>query len=145
MPSVTIKKADLPPVDGDGDAYNVRVRMISQDRNRSSFWTPTYTVVVPPADGVLYAVKTDLTGIKTATVVWDSQVEVTRYDVYVKWKNSAGDTTSDWTFFKTTPSNSIGLIDPGSKYSFFVAVQRESYPKKRMVSQTLFESTEYTL
>lgn len=40
-----IKKKDLPPISANDVGYNLRFRLISQDRNRSSFWTPLYTIV----------------------------------------------------------------------------------------------------
>ena len=44
---VIIKKNDLPPISADDEGYNLRIRLVSQDRNRISFWTPLYTVNAP--------------------------------------------------------------------------------------------------
>jgi hypothetical protein len=37
-----ILKSSLPPVDHDTEKYNVRYRVISEDRNRTSHWSPIY-------------------------------------------------------------------------------------------------------
>ena len=52
MPKIIIKKEELPPISTDDTGYNVRVRLISQDRNRSSFWTPLVTIVSPQVTAI---------------------------------------------------------------------------------------------
>jgi hypothetical protein len=35
---VTIKKSSLPPIDHDSQKYNIRYRIVSEDKNRNSHW-----------------------------------------------------------------------------------------------------------
>lgn len=37
-----ILKSSLPPIDHDTEQYNIRYRVISEDRNRVSHWSPIY-------------------------------------------------------------------------------------------------------
>ena len=85
---VTIEKKDLPPLSTKGE-YLIRYRIISEDKNRTSHWSPIYTL--------------------DATRVWDpeeqefkslirnvtSNAEVTPSDVIVTWGDVNGSSSYD--------------------------------------------------
>lgn len=66
--------------------HYVRYRIISEDRNRQSHWSPVYAVRVPDFDylGVVDVRVTDT----SITAVWGDEYNRPRYDVYVRWGNS---------------------------------------------------------
>lgn len=140
MPRVIINKNDLPPISSDDEGYNVRVRLISQDRNRSSFWTPLYTVAAPEVTEIPYNVHVVNTGSgKTVNIVWEDPQNNKEYDVYVKWYMVSSDPDAVWTYKGSTFSNTYTLIDPGA-HSFQVSVQKVTYPKAYINRYSLFTS-----
>lgn len=46
MPKVTINKDDLPPINGESESYFTRFRIITDDRNNKSYWSPIYQIPV---------------------------------------------------------------------------------------------------
>ncbi len=140
MPRVIIKKEDLPPISVDDIGYNVRVRLISQDRNRSSFWTPLVTIASPQVTEIPFITHTINTGSgKTINVVWDDSQNNKEYDVYVKWYMVSGDPTATWEYKGSTLSNTYTLMDPEA-HSYQVSVQRLTYPKQYSSRYSLFTS-----
>lgn len=139
MPKVIIKKEDLPPISVDDIGYNLRIRLISQDRNRSSFWTPLVTIEVPAVSTINYAIKKDSSGTKTFNVMWEDTQNNKEYDIYVKWYMSAEDPNAVWAYKGSTLSNNYSLIDPGA-HSYQVSVQATTYPKMYSSRYSLFTS-----
>jgi hypothetical protein len=139
MHKVIIKKEDLPPISVDDTGYNLRVRLISQDRNRSSFWTPLITIEVPAVDSIQYVIKKESIGTKTLNVIWDDTQNNKEYDIYVKWYMSPGDVDATWIYKGSTFSNNYSLIDPDA-HSYQVSVQTITYPKMYTSRYSLFTS-----
>lgn len=140
MPRVTIKKEDLPPISADDEGYNLKIRLISQDRNRTSFWTPLYTVDAPAVTEIPYNMHTVNTGSgKVVNLAWDDPQVNRNYDVYVKWYMTAGDPNAIWEYKGTTSANTYVVIDPVA-HSFQVSVQTVTYPKAYSVRYSLFTS-----
>ena len=115
-----VPKESLPPVDSETAGYVVRYRIISEDKNRASHWSPITTidpqyVYVP---GEITIVSSGIT-----TVVWDTVTikignQVIRqakdYDVWVKWSKAAG--TGDFNYVQRVSGNSISLVHPSTFY-----------------------------
>ena len=140
MPKVIINKDDLPPISSDDEGYNVRVRLISQDRNRSSYWTPLYTVTAPEVTEIPYNVHVvNAGGTKTVNIVWEDPKSDREYDIYVKWYMTPSDPGAIWVYKGSTFSNTYVLIDPGA-HSFQVSVQKVTYPKAYIQRYSLFTS-----
>lgn len=140
MPKIVIKKEDLPPISVDDEGYNIKIRLVSQDRNRSSFWTPLYTVEAPAVTEITYNLHVVNTGSgKVVNVSWDDPNGGREYDVYVKWYMTSGDPSAAWAYKGTTSTNSYTLIDP-SAHSFQVSVQKMTYPKTYSSRYSLFTS-----
>ena len=47
-----IQKESLPPVDSESAGYVVRYRIISEDKNRTSHWSPTFVTNAVPVISV---------------------------------------------------------------------------------------------
>ena len=79
---VTIEKKDSPPLTPDGK-YLIRYRVISNDRNRTSHWSPIYKLDV---SNLISAVTgTVLVNQGLITIAWEKASLKTSYDVFVRF------------------------------------------------------------
>jgi len=120
-----IKKAkvsqdNLPAINSISETYDVRYRVISEDKNRTSHWSPIVTLD-PGYSYVSGNINIISSGI--TTVAWDtvtikigSQVirQAKDYDVWVKWSKAAGN--GDWNYVQRISGNSISLVHPTTFY-----------------------------
>lgn len=134
----TIKKEDLPPIDGNINGYVVRYRIITEDRNRSSHWSPRYTVLLDsiatvPTNQRSVVVAGD-GSTKTLTAVWVPPVgfATSSFDVYIK----VGSGEYEYRATVSTPTYAT-ILQSGVQAS--LAVQILTNPKKRFSNLTLFE------
>ena len=115
-----VPKESLPPVDSETAGYVVRYRIISEDKNRLSHWSPIipldpqYTYV----SGNINIVSSGIT-----TIAWDPVTikigttiirQAKDYDVWVKWSKAAGN--GDWNYVQRISGNSINLVHPSTFY-----------------------------
>lgn len=115
-----IKKANLPPLSVGVEGYTLRYRLLSEDKNRTSHWSPVETVK-PEYDFVSGSIDFSLSG-NIITSVWDA-VKINKgslnidtaseYDIWVKFDKSD---SGDWFYKQRIQGNSITLIKP-STYS----------------------------
>jgi hypothetical protein len=120
---VIVKQADLPPISSENRGYYVRYRLVSEDRNRISHWSPTY--LMTPS---YFFVPNNITSSKSGNVLnitwdpipiyWESESqenfirEVLQYDVWVRWHNDT--TYGDWSYIERISGNNAGLIKPST-------------------------------
>ena len=80
-----ILKSALPPVDFDTLKYNTRYRIISEDKNRTSHWSPIYN-----SDGVDLVITSGAVSRagNVITAVWEDQNDFPEYDVFVKFDSN---------------------------------------------------------
>ena len=145
MPKIIIKKDDLPPISADDEGYNLRIRLISQDRNRTSFWTPLYTVQSASVTEIPCIV--DIVNTESGKIVnmtWEDPNHNKQFDIYVSWKMTSGEDFGEWIYKGSTFSNTWSIIDPGAK-KVKVAIQKNTYPKKYTQRYALFTSSEINL
>jgi hypothetical protein len=91
--------------------YVVRYRVVSEDKNRSSFWSPNYVVLSNPILNDVAGdveVKSDSNAIK---VVWDNSLDITAFDIFVSF-NNASDESLKW--HGATTSNNYSFIKTGA-------------------------------
>ena len=91
---VTITKKELPPLTPNGE-YLIRYRIISEDKNRTSHWSPIYTL--------------------DATRVWNEETE--------EFESLIRDVTSSVTVTPTTIIIDWGTINNASSYDIFVSLK----------------------
>lgn len=123
---VTVLKKDLPNYVGDNQSlsYNIKYRIISEDRNRTSHWSPFYKlgetstlleVGFDPANPSTTSISNNVIINKsshTVSISWTlpallivnptdaqkalqaTQASIKDFDVYVRWKT--GSVYSDW-------------------------------------------------
>lgn len=132
---VIISKNDLPAV-GANNNHIVRYRIISEDKNRTSHWSPVYNLIGHAPVTVSGAIEV---GTKSITIVWEDSAELDdreAYDIFTKIDNG------DWEFKGTSYVHGFTMIKPNAGNEISVAIQIESYVKTRNITLTIFEGTE---
>jgi hypothetical protein len=142
---------DMPPISSEYQGYDLRYRVISEDRNRTSHWSPIQ-LIKPEYDFVVGQIQFYKAG-STANLIWDS-VTVTKiegsetynirkaveYDVWIRWDRGSGD--GDWlydaryegtNFAIPIPSTYTvnGVVQPSSPNRASFEVYLKGYPVQR--------------
>jgi hypothetical protein len=150
---VIIKKQDLPALNGVSQNYLVRYRIVSEDRNRASHWSPRYKVNVEPEidrDRIIDGVLTPEDWIPHSVVasenkqiiniVWTPPANLkSDFDLYVKWG------TDDFKYVASMQTSSYTILVPSGYSAAEFAVQVPTFPKERFLKATLFESDPVSL
>jgi hypothetical protein len=113
---IVIKQSDLPPLIVESEGYVFRYRIISDDKNRRSHWSPIKKIK-PEFTFVSNTINHDKSG-PINTIVWDSVTikkgtnvirQADGYDVWLKWdRNDNG----DWIHYGTINNTSISIVTP---------------------------------
>lgn len=136
---VTILKSDLPGFNSLYGDYVVRYRIVSEDKNRTSHWSPQYKLVAPEVDEIEFSYAKDLTN-KMITFVWTpSDSSIGKFDIFVKWNNGS------WVYTSTVSTTTFAAVIPDGSTSLQLAVQVPTFPKARVDAGTLFESSQISL
>lgn len=148
----TILKDDLPIINAQINGYAVRYRIVSDDKNRISAWSPTYYVEA----GYTYVSGKISNPNKvgdSVSVVWD-RVDIQKdgasigtirdYEVWVRWdKGDGGDWKYDGkhannaTFLIPTTYSKNGVDQEQAPNKVSIEVYLESTPVARTTSTTL--------
>lgn len=121
MSNIGIKKAtilnyDLPPIDPITEGYNVRYRIISEDKNRTSHWSPTF-LIQPNYTFVSNTINFNKNG-SIGQQAWDSVAilkngneirKAVQYDVWIKADRSDG---GDWIYLERVSGTSVSFPIP---------------------------------
>ncbi|NDB82055.1 MAG: hypothetical protein EB127_04840 [Alphaproteobacteria bacterium] len=139
---VIIPKAKLPGVFANSEqnksVYILRYRFISEDKNRTSHWSPTYKIIAEDtAEEIMNAIVVNNTN-KIINIVWEPQPNISEYDIYVKWNHA--DPTSKWEFYTKTSQTNYSIVYGQGKTSIKIAVQKPTLQKERFATSTLFEN-----
>jgi hypothetical protein len=100
-----IKKALLPAIDSDNVGYIFRYRVISEDKNRTSQWSPVNIVADDTITGVNGALQISQT---ITTVVWDDELNRPKYDIFVGF-----DSTTP-IYHGTSPIHTYSFLNTGT-------------------------------
>jgi hypothetical protein len=143
---VTILKSDIKSIGGVSQNYVLRYRVISEDKNRSSHWSPQYSLSVPSLDPILNPTAYSVTVVgSTITCVWEHAQgqSADKYDVYVNWDSVSSNDA--WEYITTVNSPSYATIKRSGATKFKIAVQVPTFPKQRFTGSTLFDSIQYNV
>lgn len=129
MPKLTILKETLPDLDIYTNTIRFRFRIITDDRNLSSYWSPIYSIdpgnsyvrgnrTIP---GLLHLEKH--TGYVSA--VWDSVSvykeidsvntiidEIKNYDIWIKFTENGGANPGEWIYKERVAATSLNILIP---------------------------------
>ena len=155
LKKVVIPFNELPGADKSNFNYNVRYRIISEDKNRVSHWSRIYNIDASvDIDGspriptfVYSSVKENavLSGggiIKTVRLNWQVPAEHEQFrmfDLFLK-RCSSGACTEGYEYLATTTGNSYTVSKLASETYFQFVVQTPVYPKAITPSAQLFET-----
>ena len=120
MSKLVVSRENLPDVDIFTSTIRFRFRIISDDRNVSSYWSPIYSLD-PELD---YTPSGEVVIEKHSaynTVVWNPVLiekngneirELEYYDLWIRWGDDIS--TGEWQYKERVTSTSINLIKPSS-------------------------------
>jgi hypothetical protein len=115
---VVVLKSELPPVSSD-NSYRVRFRMISEDRNRTSHWSPLKELsalsAVPVSGNTEYTAE-------IVTIVWGDEQGNPNYDIFVGFDGASP------SYHGTSATHTYSLLNNGTT-SVEVIIQIESAQK----------------
>lgn len=117
---IKITQDSLPAINSITEKYDVRYRIVSEDKNRTSHWSPIINI-----DPQYIYVPGNITIVSSGvtTVAWDTVTikigtttirQAKDYDVWVKWSRAAG--LGDWNYVQRISGNSITLVHPNVFY-----------------------------
>lgn len=137
---VVVPQSELPVIGKILGTYVVRYRIISEDRNRASHWSPSHILETTPLVEIPHTVSKDNSN-DAVEVFWTppSNLGLNLLDVYVKWGSG------DWAYATNLSSTYYKVSIPNGATSVQVAVQVPTKEKVRSESATLFESESYPL
>lgn len=131
---VIVPKQDLPPISllSDGSyGYIMRYRIVSEDQNRFSHWSPIREIPLPtvtPVDGAV-----SFSG-NIASVTWGDDEGRPSYDVFVKFDSN------DYFYHGTTSTHQYDFLIQEGATTLQVAVQLASTSNQRASVIQIFES-----
>lgn len=126
---VIIKRSELPPIRFEDEGYVFRYRIISDDRNRRSHWSPI-KIIKPQYTFISGDIHHDKSG-EISTIAWTPVIikknnttitTVTSYDLWIKWGR---DSDGDWIYAGQIDNNSTSLIIP-TTYTVNEVVQAQA-------------------
>lgn len=160
---VTIFKNELPAVNANTVSYSIRYRIVSEDKNRFSAWSPIVDLAAPATSLLQYSIAAN-NSAKSVTVIWNPNpsLGITNYDVFVRWIGNGTDNTTNypWAYVATTPNNNYLFAFPASIPApgggtenvkhIEVAVQRPTYQQTKenyptATALTLFQTPKTTV
>jgi len=133
---ITVKRASLPPIDYVSQKNNIRYRVISEDKNRSSHWYSIYKSDGEPVVGTSGAVSITSTSPKIITVVWGDENFHPAYDVFVKFDSNS------FFYHGTSAVHSYSFLNTGTT-SVRVKIQIVSSKKEIKEDFLVYDSGVY--
>lgn len=141
--------------------YYIRYRVVSEDKNSFSEWSPAYRVDVPtvttllnPNGGSSFTINSVYTRASSslATINWEIPPilsTIPEYDLYIKWGAFSGGTVTfppgaQYEYYGTVAPGRIDIVKPTAKSAFTGAnfwLQRSTFPKTTTNAAKVFELT----
>lgn len=139
---IIIPKAKLPGIFASSEenksVYILRYRFISEDKNRTSHWSPTYKIIAEDtAAEIMNAIVVDNSN-KVVNLVWEPQTNIPEYYIFIKWNHE--NPQSKWEFYAKTSQTNYSIVYGAGKTSIKIAVQKPTVQQERFDTATLFEN-----
>ena len=125
-----IPKSSLPAINSNTSGYAVRYRIVSEDKNRTSHWSPivdTNSIQIQSVSGALSITSTII------TAVWGDELNRPAYDIFVKFDSGA------FVYHGTSTVHSYSFLKTGTT-SVHVKVQVASSVKEVKTALVIFDS-----
>ena len=127
---IIIKKSNLPALDSDTEGYIFKYRIVSEDKNRTSQWSPINILVDDSIVSVSGAINISPT---ITTAVWGDEVNWPKYDVFVGFDSAIP------TYHGTSPIHTYSVINTGTE-NIRIIVQVESSKKQLNANLQIYDS-----
>ena len=127
---VIIPRSSLPPAGKNGE-YLIRYRIVSQDKNRYSHWSPIHKVIGKTLDKVTGSLENVGSIIMVA---WETIPNISFYDIFISYDNS------DYVYYGSYSSNNYSIIK-GSGSSISVKIQIGGIFKEIRESNNIYTGT----
>lgn len=127
---IIVKKSSLPALDFNNVGYIFRYRIISEDKNRTSQWSPINIVLdssIEPVSGALQISEA------ITTVVWGDELNRPKYDIFVGFDDETPQ------YHGTSPIHTYSFINTGET-SVRVIIQVESSVKQLNQDLEIYDS-----
>lgn len=127
---IIVKKSSLPAIDSNNIGYIFRYRIISEDKNRTSQWSPINIVLdssIEPVSGALQISEA------ITTVVWGDELNRPKYDIFVGFDDETPQ------YHGTSPIHTYSFINTGET-SVRVIIQVESSIKQLKQDLEIYDS-----
>jgi hypothetical protein len=117
---IKLSQDNLPTINSITGKYDVRYRVVSEDKNRTSHWSPIINI---NPNYIYVAGNISIVSSGITTVAWDTVTvkigtniigQAKDYDVWVKWSKAAG--LGDFNYVQRISGNSITLVHPTTFY-----------------------------
>lgn len=114
----TVENNELPPLSTDGNYY-VRYRIVSEDRNRVSHWSPIHQVeagytFVPGGDLSVQKISNHVLAIWNPVVIKKGNNIIRKakeYDMWLRWHRSDA---GDWAYFERVEGTTLTILPPST-------------------------------
>jgi hypothetical protein len=138
---VTIEKKQLPPLSPDGE-YLIRYRIISEDKNRTSHWSPIYSL---DATGSIEQVSSSLEITSTnITASWGDANDRSEYDIFVSFGTLSGGIINyePYSYHGSSPIHSYSFKKKDGDYTHVqVAIQLSGIEKVTSPTLTISQTS----
>jgi hypothetical protein len=158
---VIVSKDKLPPISAEYEKYVVRYRIISEDRNRISHWSPQHEISPASIDlesteaedrsNISISVAGALLVIRWNTSAWAQEeflknpsIELSSYDIYLGWGDNEV-ATEPVQYYATSSGNYITIPVESGKQSVRVVVQTLTYPRAYSTKVAIADSKVFSL
>jgi hypothetical protein len=135
--NVNVLSSTFPSVN-ESNEYVVRYRIVTEDRNRYSQWSPIFRVAGKSVSQILEDKVVSTISGRSISIVWEDVEVRSSYDLFVKFDGG------EYSYHGSTPLSSYSLISQGTS-SFQFLIQVGSIGKAISPSLTIFESEEISL
>jgi len=131
---VVIPKSSLVELTSD-NKYLIRYRIVSDDRNRVSAWSPVFSLNAKEPQEI--NAEFSISG-KLVTLVWEDEENRPQYDIFVKFDSQ------DYFYHGPSSVRTYTFIN-NAEDSFRFAIQASGISKTRNFNLELYESEEIPL
>lgn len=145
-----ISKTNFPEMNINDPNYQVRFRLISENRNRTSAWSPIFSVnpdveFIPDGAQVIIEKHNDYTNFlwnpvkvtKTVDGVQTMSADLPHYDIWIRWADVDYGLTIEqknsgtWSYIGRMPTTSMSLLVPAGMSHVSIEVYRPGRPVER--------------
>lgn len=124
MPKTVVMAKSLPAPNGYTESYSVRFRIITDNQNNFSSWSPIYEIPIDVSYTVTEAEVNHNSGI--VFISWAQVENVSKYDIWIAWDNGTNPNT--WMYYERTSTTSFSASVPSGKNKFSVRIYHQVSP-----------------